>query len=121
MTSIDLPADPRSVGLARQFIAELADDLPQATVDALELCVSEIATNCVVHALTAFRLTYTRAEHSVRVEASDTATGRPHISHSGHDVPHGRGLLIVSRVSDAWGSDLNEPGPGKTVWFELAV
>jgi anti-sigma regulatory factor (Ser/Thr protein kinase) len=32
----------------------------------------------------------------------------------------GRGLVIVDRLASRWGIEPNQPGPGKTVWFELS-
>jgi len=48
--TIRLAPLPRSVSEARHFVVEQTYDLPRTVRDALELCVAELAANCVLHA-----------------------------------------------------------------------
>ena len=121
MTSIELGAQAASVPAARDFVRAHSHDLPVALREMLELCVSELATNCVIHARTSFTLRYVLQRESVRVEVSDAGAGTPAVQHPSHTDRHGRGLQIVSTLADNWGSFAARAAPGKTVWFEFRL
>jgi anti-sigma regulatory factor (Ser/Thr protein kinase) len=115
--------DRRSVPAARQFTyAALADwGLAQAdrSGDAL-LCVSELATNALVHGVPpgrGFRLQLSYGGGVLRVEVHDSGAGTPRIADDADEG--GRGLLLVSALSDKWGVGARDPG--KVVWCELAL
>jgi serine/threonine-protein kinase RsbW len=113
--------DPRSVSAARRFAMESLRIGTDAEVrDAVELMVSELATNCVRHTNTAFDLTVDQSEEEIRVEVTDWAGGRPTMHSPGPDEPTGRGLRIVNVLSDAWGVE-HRAAAGKTVWFTVAL
>ncbi|WP_328582198.1 ATP-binding protein [Streptomyces sp. NBC_00370] len=115
------PRSPRSVGKARQFVAEHLDawGLPQLTETA-ELIVSELVTNAVNHAhppngrLIATQFQRLRA--GVRIEVHDANDSKPELREASTDAESGRGLALVDALTDGqWGvSDRN--GPGKSVW-----
>lgn len=112
------PRRPESVAAARRFAIEaLAQIDPQAR-DAVELMVSELATNAVQHARTAFDLTIRYARGEVRVEVTDSSGGRPTMRSPAPDEPSGRGLQIVNMLSHDWGVERGT-GSGKTVWFRI--
>ena len=107
---------PESVPAARRFARDVLRDQSSDLVDAAELMVSELATNCVQHAHTDFEITI-RTRDEVRVEVRDAGHGRPEVQSPPPLAPSGRGLRIVQEISDAWGII---PSPsGKTVWFAL--
>jgi anti-sigma regulatory factor (Ser/Thr protein kinase) len=111
------PAAPASVSDARRFAL---DGLPGAHEDVrerVELMVSELAANCVVHAATDFEVAITRTAEVVRVEVTDTGTGHPSVRWPDPLQPKGRGLQIVSALADQWGVQPAPDGTGKTVWF----
>lgn len=84
--------------------------------------VSELVTNAIVHGLTAFDVTVEVAEAELRVEVTDHGHGVPTVqTHIPPSNERGRGLRIVSELSDRWGVDGVEDLPGKRVWFELAL
>ncbi len=113
------PAQATSVAAARRFATGLLAGLPAETLDAVELMVSELATNCVRHAQAAFEMTIAAGGGQVRVEVTDDAGGTPTKRSPGPEEPRGRGLQIVEMFSDAWGVDPGR-GAGKTVWFVLS-
>ncbi|SCF78266.1 Histidine kinase-like ATPase domain-containing protein [Streptomyces sp. DconLS] len=85
------------------------------------LCVSELATNAVVHGVPPGRGFLLRLCHEaalVRVEVHDSGTGVPAVAHPTLDEG-GRGLLLVSALSDKWG--VGQRSPGKIVWCDFAV
>ena len=109
---------PKSVSEARRFVVEQTYDLPRALRDALELCVSELAANCVLHAHSDFSVTVIRAA-SVRVEVTDGGAGAVKPRIAGRLETRGRGLRIVEALADAWGVLPAEQPPGKTVWAQF--
>jgi len=114
------PADPQSVSAARRFVTEVLSDSPPELLDAVELMVSELATNAVDHVQTGFELTLSRAAREIRVEVRDHGGGTPAIRAPGPDDPRGRGLRIVDGLADRWGVD-HDPPAGKIIWFTLAL
>ncbi len=114
------PATTSAVGQARRF---LLGQLPAAArsedADALVLMLSELATNAVQHASTEFEVAVDVAPDraGVRVEVRDDGDGFPTPAAEAPDAPHGRGLLIVRALADAWGVEVRRDRPGKTVWF----
>jgi anti-sigma regulatory factor (Ser/Thr protein kinase) len=113
--------DRRSVPSAREFTYQALADwgLAQAErSDDVLLCVSELATNALVHGVPpgrGFQL-YLRYEGDVlRVEVHDSGPGTPRIADDADEG--GRGLLLVAALSDKWG--VGERDPGKSVWCEL--
>ncbi|MFE1312144.1 ATP-binding protein [Streptomyces sp. NPDC058755] len=83
----------------------------------LSLCVSELATNALVHGAPPGRGFLLRLRYDglvVRAEVHDSGSGVPRIA----DDPDegGRGLLLVAALSDKWG--VAERSPGKLVWCE---
>ena len=112
------PAEARSVAAARRFAIDRLSGLPAETLDAVELMVSELATNCIRHAEAAFEVTIARRGRQLRVEVTDDAGGTPTKRSPAPEEPRGRGLQIVEMFSDAWGVESGR-GAGKTVWFVL--
>ena len=119
--TIRLAPLPQSVSEARRFVVEQTYDLPRAVRDALELCVSELAANCVLHAVSSFSVTVIRAD-GVRIEVTDVGSGSVEPRRASDRDERGRGLRIVEALADAWGVLPAEQPPGKTVWvqFDLA-
>jgi two-component sensor histidine kinase len=112
------PADALSVAAARRFATERLSGLPAETLDAIELMVSELATNCVRHARAGFEVKIARRGRQLRIEVTDDAGGTPTKRSPPPEEPRGRGLQIVEMFSDAWGVEPGR-GAGKTVWFVL--
>jgi signal transduction histidine kinase len=105
------------VGAARRHVRNVLGRHPAADVDAVELMVSELATNSVKHAHSDFKVSIDDAGGEIRVEVSDTGRGQPELRSPAALEPSGRGLRIVEALSGAWGT-VDSPR-GKTVWFTL--
>jgi anti-sigma regulatory factor (Ser/Thr protein kinase) len=122
--SLTLPATPRAVRLAREWVAKVLAELGRPElVDSAELGVSELVTNAMLHSTppVAVRVRGTR-EHP-RIEVADRSLVPPRLIALSDDEEDllstfGRGLSLVALHSAAWGSDLDPDGHGKTVWFE---
>ncbi|MGW7288492.1 ATP-binding protein [Streptomyces sp. NPDC054847] len=113
--------DRRSVGTAREFARQaLAAWGWGARADDITLCVSELATNALVHGVPPGRGYLLRLRLSedgtLRVEVHDSGGGRPGVRTP--DGESGRGLLLVAALADRWGIGPREPG--KVVWCEFA-
>jgi hypothetical protein len=87
--------------------------------DAL-LVVSELTSNAVEHGAGPVGLCLQRLPDGLRIEVTDEGGGEVVPRHPDPFVPGGRGLVVVSRLSRAWGVRRHLPG-GKTVWAELVV
>jgi anti-sigma regulatory factor (Ser/Thr protein kinase) len=110
-------ADARSVGAARRYARDSLRHHPPAHVDAVELMVSELATNSIKHAHSGFEVTINDLRGEIRVEVRDAGRGQPVLRSPTPVEPSGRGLRIVEALSRAWGT-VDSPN-GKTVWFTL--
>jgi anti-sigma regulatory factor (Ser/Thr protein kinase) len=115
----------RSVPAAREFTARvLADWRVTGRTEDVLLCVSELATNALVHGVPpgrGFRLhLYRESGGLLRVEVHDSGPGlsRVHEAQANPEDENGRGLLLVSALADKWG--VAHRDPGKIVWCEFA-
>lgn len=114
-----LEADPASVARARSFVAATlaAWDLDDLTEVAL-LLTSEVVTNAVRHAKSAFTVTVSTVPPKVTVEVSDNSPAAPTANLDTHDEESGRGLHLVDSLARQWG--WRPVDGGKVVWFTLA-
>lgn len=112
---------PASVPAARRFAGMVLDGQPADTVETVQVLVSELATNALMHGLSDFEVELAVEAGRVRVEVTDSGGGRPVVRRPKIEEAHGRGLQIVSVLADAWGVEPAAGGSGKTVWCELAV
>jgi hypothetical protein len=108
---------PRSIAASRRFVRDTLHDHPPADIDAVELMVSELATNSVKHAHSGFEVSIACRRGEIRVDVLDTGSGRPTLRTPASTEPTGRGLRIVKALSSDWGA-LDLP-TGKAVWFTL--
>jgi len=112
----EFPPEPIAVRAARAFVTEspLCDGVD---AKALELAVSELATNVILHANTPFVVTVERLSDGVRVGITDDNPTVPRIRDMESATITGRGLAIVRSLSRY--VHVEATGPGKTVWCEL--
>jgi anti-sigma regulatory factor (Ser/Thr protein kinase) len=111
---------PRAVGAVRRFVTSVLVDwgASDALADAA-LVSSEMATNAVVHARSAFRVTVRRSPEGVVVAVEDAAAGSAEPHRAMPNDLGGRGLDIVQAVAQRWGCDGLDHG--KVVWAEFAT
>jgi anti-sigma regulatory factor (Ser/Thr protein kinase) len=122
-TSRNFPSDPGSTRAARRFVLQVVGNVPSGLRDAIAVMVGELAMNAVQHARTPFRVSIDLADGALRVEVTDSA-GDGHVRAGPMPPPgslRGRGLAIVASLADDWGVVPSRPGPGKGVWFRVAV
>lgn len=121
MTQASFPSDPACVRAARHFARDALGG-ERVTADqraTAELIVSELATNAVRHAATAFTVDVDVEGDTIRIAVTDGGPGTPEPAAPAADAPGGRGLIIVGHMADRWGVD-RQPG-SKTVWCTLAA
>jgi anti-sigma regulatory factor (Ser/Thr protein kinase) len=112
----DLPADPAVVADARgRATRQLAhwglDELAFTT----ELVVSELVTNAIRHSVGPIRLRLIR-ERALVCEVLDGGATAPHLRHPRTLDEGGRGLLLVSQLTQRWGTRFRPDG--KIIWAE---
>jgi anti-sigma regulatory factor (Ser/Thr protein kinase) len=114
--AVELPVHVRSVSQARHFVVERLDqhDLSYL-VDDVQLVVSELATNALVHARTPFTVSLEALESSVLLMVEDGSTCGPSQGDPEVGAVGGRGLMIVQILSRDWGVSVDS-GSGKSVW-----
>ncbi len=113
------PATPAAVSTARRAAAGMVSDALPALTDDIRLVVSELATNAVVHAGTAFTLDVELFPTWVRVEVADGSPELPQPRTAVPDAASGRGCAIIEYLARAWGAHPSEHG--KVVWAELTI
>ncbi|MBM9461580.1 response regulator [Nocardioides sp. zg-536] len=116
--AVQLPRDLASVGEARAFVRSRLEAWGLGELmDLAYLVVSELAANAITHADSHYELSVVAAEHGVRIAVRDYGPGMPAPGPPQLSDEHGRGLLLVSAMSSAWGVEHREVG--KVVWAEL--
>lgn len=113
-------ADLSAVGDVRRDLREfLRYRSPAEAAEVAELLLSEIVTNALIHTRHGAVVTVTAGPEKVRVEVRDFMSDapRPYVPNA-DDGTHGRGLVLVRSLADAWG--VTAQALGKVVWFELS-
>ena len=117
--SLPLAPDSSSPAIARSraaaFVAPWASE---HLATRLNLLVSEIVTNAVVHGGSSIHLELdVLTAYSVRVEVFDGSFDLPEMQTLPPESESGRGLHLVDALANEWGA--RERVDGKVVWFEL--
>lgn len=124
---LELPRDPHSPARGRHEVKEAVAAHAESRLSNIVLLTSELVTNAVIHPRVggdgSILLSVTIYEDRVRVEVEDPGEGfrdRPAV---GPEDDRGRGLFIVERFSDRWGSERvhTDSGPRFRVWFEVQL
>lgn len=116
LTALSLTSGYAGVGTARRFVCvNLAAHQLVYLQDRIELVVSELVTNALMHAQPPVILSMQEQELSVLVTVSDSSPALPNVRPHTVTGSSGRGLSIVHQVTDAWGANSRLDG-GKSVW-----
>jgi anti-sigma regulatory factor (Ser/Thr protein kinase) len=116
VASWDLPADPAVVGDVRKQVGTRLEGwgLGDAAF-VTELVVSELVTNAIRYAEGPIQLRLIR-DRTLICEVSDGSSTAPHLRRARAFDEGGRGLLLVSQLTQRWGTRQTESG--KTIWAE---
>jgi anti-sigma regulatory factor (Ser/Thr protein kinase) len=100
----------------------------KALADTVELIVSELVTNAVrasaalperQHSLSTVQLRLSADHERTLVQVWDADHQLPMPQQPDPEAEHGRGLLLVESLSDAWGAYRPQRSIGKIVWATL--
>jgi anti-sigma regulatory factor (Ser/Thr protein kinase) len=111
----DFAAEAASVRAARRFASEVAEQwrLGEQAWPLVQI-VSELASNAVIHARTAFTVCLSHDGGATRIEVIDHSGRRARSRGYDLDATTGRGLRLVETLSREWG--VSTRGSGKAVW-----
>ncbi|HEX2069392.1 MAG TPA: ATP-binding protein [Actinomycetota bacterium] len=112
---------PTAPGEARRSLVSLDRVIPSDRLDDLRIMVSELVTNSVMHSGLKggepISLLVKVLPERVRVEVADPGRRFPDTSRRPRKN-HGRGLMIIDRLADRWGT---ERGRQTKVWAEIPL
>ncbi|MCX4728785.1 ATP-binding protein [Streptomyces sp. NPDC090052] len=117
---LDLEATPDRVPQVRRIVAaHLRHWQLDALIQPVSLGVCELLTNVHLHAGDDKRCTLELrwTGRSLTAAVLDTSPRLPQLRCASPLVTHGRGLPMVSTLSDSWGTHATEDG--KVVWFTI--
>lgn len=114
-----LDHDIGSSAAARRFMEETLRRWSCSEVlDVVNLLVSELVTNAVVHGGSQAEVSVVLLPNALRVEVGDSDTSVPTPKPADDDwATSGRGLALVEAMSNAWGIESFDRG--KVIWFEV--
>jgi anti-anti-sigma factor len=130
-----LPPSPAAPATARRFVRETCqtwrllleddDDLRGRTaaeelVERAELLASELVTNALIHARSDVHLRLSLRDANLHIGVHDRARRLLRLVNGDPEAEAGRGLLLVERLSRAWGV-YRPPEGGKVVWCLLGM
>ncbi|MEU0009955.1 ATP-binding protein [Streptomyces halstedii] len=112
-------ATPKSIQQAREFATvTLAGWGCGERIDDVRLCISELATNALVHGTVSdhgFLVRLDAEDDVVRLEVHDSRREQPKSREAADTDLSGRGLVLVAALADDWGVQDRAP-LGKIVW-----
>lgn len=120
---LDLDVTPEAPSLARAAITGFSEhrEIGPAQLALLNLLVSEVVTNAVVHArvtpATKIGVAACLTEGLIRVEVTDRGAGFTPVARDPTRSDGGYGLFLLQQQARRWGVEQRN---GTTVWFELA-
>jgi hypothetical protein len=114
-----LPEDPQAARTAREHVHDqLAEwDLEELTLNT-ELLASELVANVIRHAKGPLQLRLLRSRNLI-CEVFDGSLTTPRIRRASWTDEGGRGLQLVSALSDRWGT--RYMSTGKSIWTEQSL
>jgi DNA-binding NarL/FixJ family response regulator len=113
-----LEPEVASSAAARRFMEETLSRWACAEVlDVVNLLVSELVTNAVVHGGSEAEVSVVLTPSALRVEVADRNEFVPSPNEAADWATSGRGLALVEMLSRGWGVE-RVPG-GKVIWFEV--
>lgn len=121
LVELELTSALSSPRLARHWAAEVLREWDLTPwLDDVQLLVTELVTNAVLHARTPVTVRLSWREAQFRVAVVDASPAMPRV---GLDTPSdhttGRGLLLIDGLADEWGMELVTGG--KSVWCVLRL
>ena len=104
-------------GQARRFVAGALPTSEPELSETAQLVVTELATNAVSHAKSAFSVAVSFRPEVMRIAVRDAGPDDPIPRRPPAEATSGRGLLVVEAVARRWG--VRRLPRGKAVWVEI--
>ncbi|MFJ8596923.1 SpoIIE family protein phosphatase [Streptomyces sp. NPDC093598] len=116
----DVPGDPAAVAAIR---AEVTGRLRTWGLEEMafttELIVSELVTNAIRYGIAPIRLRVLHDRDSLICEVADGSSTSPHLRRAATTDEGGRGLFLVARFAQRWGTRYK--ARGKVIWTEQST
>ena len=116
-TTLELPRQPGSAGIARLIVSAHGADLPAERLKSANLLVSELVTNACKHGSGRISLTVNSDGDGVQAEIRDEGVQSRIAISDPRPARGGWGLYFVDRLADDWGVGDDEA----RVWFRVAA
>ncbi|GAA2506924.1 SpoIIE family protein phosphatase/ATP-binding protein [Streptomyces thermolineatus] len=112
----DVPADPAAVAGMRAAVSGKLDEWGLSELAfGTELVFSELITNAIRYASEPIRVRLLR-DRSLVCEVADGSSTSPHLRYAATTDEGGRGLFLVARIAERWGTRYTPEG--KVIWAE---
>ena len=112
----DFPGLAEAVRNTRKEIDQVCADngIELDVIEHVSLVASELVTNAIVHAASSVKVTLEKWQNSLRLIVEDESEIEPVVSSRETEAESGRGLHIVTELSQDWGFERTDEG--KKVW-----
>ncbi|MFF9127100.1 SpoIIE family protein phosphatase [Streptomyces sp. NPDC014889] len=115
----DVPPDPAAVARVRVAAARTLDEWGLSELGfSMELVLSELVTNAIRYGGEPIHVRLIR-DRTLICEVSDGTSTSPHLRYAATTEEGGRGLFLVSQMTEHWGTRYSPHG--KVIWAELAL
>jgi len=115
----EVPSDPAAVSEVRASVARQLDEWGlEELAFTTELVLSELVTNAIRYGGGSIRVRLLR-DRSLICEVTDQSSTSPHLRYAATTDEGGRGLFLVSQLSDRWGTRYIPDG--KVIWAEQSL
>ncbi|MEU6095155.1 SpoIIE family protein phosphatase [Streptomyces sp. NPDC047079] len=115
----DVPLDPAAVARMREAVSEKLDEWGLTEIGFLmELVLSELITNAIRYGSEPIHVRLIR-DRTLICEVADGSSTSPHLRYAATTDEGGRGLFLVSQMTERWGTRYTPQG--KVIWAEQAL
>ncbi|MFI5688061.1 SpoIIE family protein phosphatase [Streptomyces sp. NPDC051636] len=115
----DVPPDPAAVARVRLAASDKLDEWGLTELGfGLELALSELVTNAIRYGGEPIHVRLIR-DRTLICEVADGSSTSPHLRYAATTDEGGRGLFLVSQLTERWGTRYTPQG--KVIWAELAL
>ncbi|WP_369273984.1 SpoIIE family protein phosphatase [Streptomyces sp. R11] len=115
----DVPRDPAAVSGMREAVSGKLAEWGLSELDfATELVLSELVTNAIRYGCGPIHVRLIR-DRTLICEVADGSSTSPHLRYAATTDEGGRGLFLVSQMTERWGTRYTPQG--KVIWAEQAL
>ncbi|MFF4036664.1 SpoIIE family protein phosphatase [Streptomyces sp. NPDC001816] len=115
----DVPRDPAAVSGMRGAVSEKLEEWGLAELGfGMELVLSELITNAIRYGSDPIHVRLIR-DRTLVCEVADGSSTSPHLRYAATTDEGGRGLFLVSQMTERWGTRYTPQG--KVIWAEVAL